>query len=33
MTTNTPRAASDERPTNDALPLAGRRIADRKSVV
>lgn len=27
MTTNTPRAASDERPTNDALPLAGRRIA------
>ncbi len=27
MTTNTPRAASDERPTGDALPLAGRRIA------
>jgi uroporphyrinogen-III synthase len=27
MTTNTPRAASDERPADDALPLAGRRIA------
>jgi uroporphyrinogen-III synthase len=27
MTTNTQRAASDERPTGDALPLAGRRIA------
>jgi len=27
MTTNTPRAASDERPADDALPLAGKRIA------